>query len=335
MSGYVTGETADLFDPVTGRYYGLLDRRGLEIPIPVITATGTEANALKGSGSGLPLATSPRTTYAQLPVASFGDSIANIATGTANFDIRQASGGGVYSQSDARMGLALIALSNGAIRTVANCGVDGDNTTQMLARDAAGSSATRKAITDAVSTSARTIVFSAGINDGQALAPGASNAVIAAAVATSVDNVKKLCRRVISLGSTPLVPALLGYTYTPGSGLGTATAALVPTVQEFIRQWNAAMKAAFTAAGTAMGYFEDSFVTSIVDANGAWLPGLDQGDGLHPSINGCNIIYAPIAFFGWKGALQLRRSATPRVLQTWCRTQTFRHRPPGLRRSEH
>lgn len=246
---------------------------------------------------GAALNAKPRHIPAQIPVATFGDSIANISS-YANFDLRQISGGAFSSNPD-RMGVALMRLSNGALRVSANCGVSGDTTTQMLARDAAGASATRKALTDAMTIGCRHIVISAGINDLQnpALPGGSSASTIASTVSASVSRMTQVLRRAVSMGMIPHLPALLGYRYdaTNGTSGGTNTLANVQTTQAAIALWNSQMSAVVQAAGGALGYWYDSFRPLIVDSSGAWFTGMDQGDGLHPSENATNIIYAEVA----------------------------------------
>lgn len=259
--------------------------------LDVLSSTG--ATAVVGAA----LNAKTRFIPAQIPVATFGDSIANIST-YANFDLRQISGGG-YGSSPDRMGVALSRLSNGALRVSGNCGVSGDTTTQMLARDAAGATATRKALTDAMTIGCRHLVISAGINDLQnpTLPGGSSAATIASTVAASVGRMTQILRRAVAMGMIPHLPALLGYRYdaTNGTSGGTNTLANVTTTQAAIALWNSQMSAVVQAAGGALGYWYDSFRTSIVDSTGAWLTGMDQGDGLHPSENSTYLIYAEVA----------------------------------------
>lgn len=233
----------------------------------------------------------------QIPIATFGDSIANIST-YSNFDLRQISGGAFSSNPD-RMGVALMRLSNGALRVSANCGISGETTANMLARDTAGASATRKALTDAMAIGCRHVVISGGINDLQnpALPGGSSGATIASTVSASVTRMTQILRRAISMGMIPHLPALLGYRYdaTNGTSGGTDTLANVQTTQAAIALWNAQMAAVVQGAGGALGYWYDGFRSSIVDSSGSWLAGMDQGDGLHPSENSTYLIYAEVA----------------------------------------
>lgn len=238
----------------------------------------------------------PRANQAPIPTGTFGDSFGNISV-FANHDLRQISGGAYGSNAD-RMGVTLQNVSGGALRIMFNGGVSGEKPSEMLARDAAGATATRKALTDAMTLGVRHLVFSAGINDLQspALAAGASNATIVAAVATSVANVAALCRRAVSFGMTPHVVALGGYRYeTVNMGsLPTNNAAAVATTQEAVRQWNALAKSTIQAAAGAAGYWYD-FPAGVIDSSGAWLAGMDQGDGLHPSENSQYLIYTQVA----------------------------------------
>ena len=235
-------------------------------------------------------------TYSMINAGSFGDSIANCALYSSGHDLAQVSGTSLSATTD-RMATVLQVLSGGAVRVRFNGGVSGDNTAQMLARDAAGSSSTRRALTDASSLLCRHLIFSAGINDLQnpTLPAGASAATITAAVTASVANLVKLCQRAVAMGMIPHVPALLGYSYVPTSGLATNTLANVTTTQIAIQQWNALARATITAANGALGYFYDSFLPFVVDSTGAWLTGMHQGDGLHPCENSTFLIYAPVA----------------------------------------
>lgn len=242
----------------------------------------------------------PRASQQPIPVGTFGDSIANISS-YANHDLRQISGGAFSSNPD-RMGVTLQAASAGALRVMFNGGVSGETTGNvvngMLYRDGVGATSTRKALTDAMTLGVRHLVFSAGINDLQhsALPAGSSSATIDSTVAASVANLVALCRRAVSFGMTPHVVALMGYRYeTVNMGsLPTNNAAAVATTQEAIRRWNALAKATIQAAGGTLGYWYD-IPAGIVDSSGAWLAGMDQGDGLHPSENCQYLVYQQVA----------------------------------------
>ena len=246
----------------------------------------------------------------QIPVGTFGDSIALVST-YGNQDLRRISAGAANSSPE-RMGVAMIGASGGMIRMVFNGGISGQNTTEMLGRDALGGSSTRRALADAAASGVRFIVFSAGVNDFQntALPAGSSEAVIASTVAATVTRVKALLRRAVSLGMYPIFPALLGYRLemVNNGSLPTNNAAAVATTQAAIKLFNAAIKTEIEAADGALGDYIDSFLPSIVDSNGAWLPGMDQGDGLHPGMAGANAIYGPVAELIQTRAGQLGKS---------------------------
>ena len=301
MAGISGPDTDFTLDPATGVPTGVRQRDGKEYRFGLLTpaqvaAGATQAVGMKGDGTLVGPDGSPVSGVAsyrgQIPVGTFGDSIANI-TSYAQQDLRRVNG--APGLAGERMAPHLVSASNGAIRIVFNGGVSGDSTALMLARDAAGATATRKAITDAVTSGVRYLVNSIGINDGQALASSATGAQITAAVAASVTNAKAILRRQVAMGIIPITPALLGYRYEPTSALGTNDAAKVAVVQQFVREWNTAMSAAVTAAGVSLGYWVDDFLSRVVDSAGAWRAGRDQGDGLHPGYAACEIIYGSVA----------------------------------------
>lgn len=220
----------------------------------------------------------------QIKYASYGDSIANVSS-LANFDLRQITG--VLNISAERMGAWIGGQSNGLIRLVANCGVSGKTTTQMLAREALGASATRKAIADIVTTGAQFAVNSFGINDIKGLAGGAAQAAIDAVVATLVANSATILKKQRANGIYPITTSLFGYSES------AATASEIATRQAAVKQANAALSALITSVGGELGSYVDVWEL-VADSTGAWKAGLDQGDGLHPGANGCAIIYAKV-----------------------------------------
>ena len=227
-------------------------------------------------------------------IGTFGDSIANISA-YPNHDLRQISG--TLGSVGDRMGVILQSASNGSLRVGFNGGVSGETLAQMLLRDSAATSATRKAIRDAMNLGVRHLVCSMGINNLQSpgLAAGASTTTIDAAVATAVATMQSLLRRMVVCGITPHTVALMGYRYeTVNMGpMVTNNAAAVATTQDAIRRFNAAAKTAIQAANGMLGYWYD-LPAGVVDANGAWLAGMDQGDGLHPSENCMELVYTQV-----------------------------------------
>jgi lysophospholipase L1-like esterase len=222
-------------------------------------------------------------TNGQIKWGSYGDSIANVSS-YANYDIRQISGT-TYGASSDRMGSWVGALSNGLFRQTANCGVSGETTTQMLARESAGVSATRKAISDSASTGVQFLVNSFGINDIQALAGGASQSAIDVIVNTAITNSIAILKKQKSYGIWSITPSLLGY------NLGAGTASEIATRQAAVKQFNAALSAAISSVSGELGSFIDVY-SLVTTSSGAWISGYDQGDGLHPGANGCKVIYS-------------------------------------------
>lgn len=94
--------------------------------------------------------------------ATIGDSIANVSGTTAlhNWRAQSVSGNALNPERDAAW---LQFVSGGALRLVANCGVSGDNTTQLLARDNATVATNRRAIIDAANLGAQDANGSAGV----------------------------------------------------------------------------------------------------------------------------------------------------------------------------
>lgn len=221
----------------------------------------------------------------QIKWGSYGDSIANVSS-YANFDLRQITGGSAGFSLE-RMGAWIGPLSNGLFRLAANCGVSGETTTQMIARESAGASATRKAVIDAATTGVQYIVNSFGINDIQTLASGAAQATIDGVVNTAVANAVIILKKQKSKGIWPITTSLFGYNYT------SADAGQIATRQAASRQFNVALGALITAASGELGSWVDVY-SLVTDSAGAWIAGLDQGDGLHPGANGCRVIYTPV-----------------------------------------
>jgi len=256
--------------------------------------TGSTANAVQAlvSAYGNPLGPT-RAAYSQIRVGSFGDSIANINS-LSGHNLHTVSG--VAGMTGDRFGVSLTEYSQGAIRMVFNGGIGGQSTATMLARDGTGSSSTRAAITDAITSGVQYLVFSAGINDFQhpTLPAGSSSATIDAAVAATVGRITQLLRRAAAFGMVPIMLPLLGYTYNAASSSANNTEANIPTTQEAVRRFNVAMKSAVQAGGGRLGYWVDSFYSDVVDSTGNWLSGMSR-DGLHPAYNGCRRIYYAVA----------------------------------------
>lgn len=221
----------------------------------------------------------------QIKWGSYGDSIANVSS-FANFDLRQASVSvGVAGE---RMGSWVGALTNGLFRLSANCGVSGETTAQMLSRESAGASATRKSIVDAASTGVQYLVNSFGINDIQTLSAGASSSTIDSVVAAAIANAVTILKKQKANGIWPVTHSLLGYSYT------SASAGEISARREGVQRFNEILGGIILAADGALGSWVDVY-SMVTDGLGGWRTGYDQGDGLHPSANGCSVIYRAVA----------------------------------------
>lgn len=232
-----------------------------------------------------------------IKVASGGDSIANI-TVYANADLTKATpamSGTLLTPN--KLGTALPLISFGACRVMANCGVSGDTTTGFLARDAAGISASRKAITDAANLGAQVMIVSIGIND---IGANVNSSTTAGAITTFLTgtlypNLAALFARIRSLGMWPVYQSLGGYSY--GSyviGIGgsladvNARCAVLKTANAYIRD----------VLLPGVGSYADTFSVVADPATGYYLSGM-SADGIHPTIVGARleaaVLWAAIA----------------------------------------
>lgn len=227
----------------------------------------------------------PNPISGQVNWASFGDSFSNMC-GLAAQDIRQATAS--LSFTAERMAPWINGFTNGVARPVANCGVSGDTTTQMLARDSAGASSNRRAITDAAALGARFIVNHMGVNDLQALQEGASDTTINNTVQATIDNCRTILKRQLAFGMYPITVSLMGYNYN------IVTSGQITVRKIAIARFNTALKAMINGAGGSLGSYVDAYPL-VADAFGNWLPGMDDGGGLHPGMNACRIVYPLVA----------------------------------------
>jgi lysophospholipase L1-like esterase len=221
---------------------------------------------------------------AQIRWGSYGDSICNISS-LANQDLRTYTTGNI-ALTHIRCGPWLGNKSNGYLRPVFNGGVSGETTTQMVARETAGASATRRAILDAQTVGVEFLIYSAGINDIQGLAAGATQAQIDTVVSTAFTNLTFLFNKARSCGITSIFCSLMPYTFGTAAENVTRTAA--------IRQFNTLFRNYF-AANPEAGYFFNVY-DLLGDQNGNWLGGMTD-DGLHPNHNGCNVYCEALANF--------------------------------------
>jgi len=240
---------------------------------------------LKGlvSSAGITLPLSNLRTATPVKLAFYGDSISNISS-YPNFDVSKVASGTIGFTGE-RGAPHVNAVSNGLIQVTANCGVSGETTTQMVTREGAGSSATRKNIADAASTGAVYIVNSFGVND---IISGINSATSAAQIATVINtaltNVQYLLKRQRLAGMWSITLSLLGYSPT-----STVSAGDILARQLAIKTYNTKLSGVINGANGNLGSYVD-VNSKVADSAGAWLSGMTQGDGVHPSYNGFRTI---------------------------------------------
>lgn len=224
----------------------------------------------------------------RIPVASIGDSIANYSGFSSNFNNRVCATG--YSGEQAKPAAWYGVKSQGWLRTVANCGVSGENSTQLLARDAVNPpTATRKAIKDAADCGAVIAVVSILINDIQQNVSAATSqaSIDAFLTGTAYPQLQTVLRRIWQNGMIPVFRSLSGYDY--GSfqiGLG-ATSADCAARRAVAIQANSYIKDTLIPGLIAEGMlaiYADVW-SVLCNADGTYKTGMTF-DGLHPSNRG-------------------------------------------------
>ena len=153
---------------------------------------------------------------------------------------------------------------------VGNGGISGQTSTQMLARDSAGASITRRSVTDIVNLAPDVVIFRGGsINDVMALTAGASTqADIDAIYSRHVQ----LLDRLLTGGAYVLDEGIYGY--SPASG----TQADIDYRKSAIVQLNT--RYASYAAQTERVRFISS-VGLIANADGSYMTGMCESTGVH------------------------------------------------------
>ena len=217
--------------------------------------------------------------------ATIGDSIANVSGTTAlhNWRAQAVSAAGLSPERDAAW---VQFVSGGALRLVANCGVSGDNTTQLLARDAAAAATNRRAIIDAANLGAQIGLISIGINDLQ-------QNIFSTTTTTARDNylsgtlypaLLRILRRVSAMGIRPVYLSLGGYdfgtfaaanagTFPNGAADVTARRAVIAIVNAYVRD---------VLIPQVPGAIFANVNANTVNADGSWMTDMSI-DGLHPS----------------------------------------------------
>lgn len=212
-------------------------------------------------------------------VGTFGDSTANFGTPQSP-DTQDAT---IYTASFPASGATTLgkALNKWALDVlypqafvVVNGGISGESTTSMLARDAAASSTTRKAITDVLAAKPDVVLFRGGsINDVQALSAPISQA--------SLDTIYNqhviLAERLMSGGALVIDEGIFGY--SPGSG----TQADIDARRAALLSLNTRFEA-YAATQPGKIVFLDT-LNMLHDSTGAFLSNTTV-DGIHLSVWG-------------------------------------------------
>jgi lysophospholipase L1-like esterase len=157
---------------------------------------------------------------------------------------------------------------------VACCGVAGDQTPALLARDTVAAAVNRFAITDAIDTAPDVAVLTIGINNFV----GVTSGTYAAQAATTYGNVCTAIQRLLT--GIPFVIDEGDYGYADGTA-GAATDAA--STRAALVACNS-MRKAYAAQFPGRVYFVD-WTGILCDASGNWLPGM-SADGLHLSVAG-------------------------------------------------
>lgn len=221
----------------------------------------------------------------QIPFGAYGDSIANFGAQPSPWDMQVVSA--ATSISDQKPGLWLRDLTRGRYRLVYNGGVSGDTTQMMIDRQSSTAGTNRKSLSDAAAAGVRLLWWSAGVNDFNAVTDTTTSAQIDAQVDSTVSNLQTLFAMSAALGIVNVWSDINGYAYN------AVSAAHWPNRVECIRRLNAAVSTLLTNNPSLGFYVATRGLTT--DATGAWLTGLDAGDGLHPGPNGSRVMIAPVA----------------------------------------
>ena len=221
--------------------------------------------------------------------ATFGDSTANLGS---TVDLRvldvvfPGSGATIVSTGTNKLG-AVHEFSQ--LQAIYNAGISGENTTQMLARDAAAASATRRAVQDVLAVRPDVVLLrGASINDLQ----GVNNANWSATADAAAVRHLQLVSRFVTAGVPVIDSGCFGY----GDG-ALATSATPDAVRSALLRLNTLIKAGLSQFDGMAVYVDPAGV--LLDASGRFLPGV-TADGLHLSDAGGRL-HGPLE------ALALRR----------------------------
>ena len=244
------------------------------IPLTVTSDGGVAPKITVGSQRlvSLCLRTTP------LRVATFGDSTANVGLGNTDnaiFDAPfPASGPTIVSYELSKWS---VYQRYPQAKMVANGGISGETTTQMLARDSAAYSATRKAITDVLALAPDVVILRCGsINSLTPITPANYDATIATTYAEHC----RIVQRFLSAGVAVVDEGLFGYSGAVATYPDLVRSALV-TLRGMYRDYIASLDkphAVYLDAG-------------LCDATGNYISGASN-DGVHLNMYGSQVLAA-------------------------------------------
>lgn len=196
-------------------------------------------------------------------------------------------------------------------RLVALGGIGGQNTSQMIAREAAAPSDIRRAISDVMAKSPQLVLLRGGsINDISGFTPATPQATIDGVFNRHVQILQTL----VTAGARVLDGGFYGFAANPSTGLPN------PVNTAFVQATIVALNARIRAAVAELGpdkarWLELSGVTH--DGTGAYKPGV-SGDGTHLSIYGATLQAAEEskALTAWFGPSSAQLYRGPNLLNT-------------------
>lgn len=144
---------------------------------------------------------------------------------------------------------------------VANGGVSGKTTTDLLARDAAAAGVTRQAITDVLALNPDVVLIQGGcsINDFSAVT---TSGAVTTAVATALTNITEALARIMASGVPVILTGIYGY-----SGDGVMYSGTGSLIRSALVQHNANLKALAAANPSMIRYADPVGVVSDADGN--------------------------------------------------------------------
>lgn len=241
------------------------------------TLAGVAAAARKFFSDGLDEAGVPRLRTTPVRVATLGDSQANtnspVYVSNATTDAKITD---VTTARSAVWNSGTITLRQHGRKwavswfypqayLVANGGISGETTTQLLARDAATAGVTRQAITDVLALNPDVVIIQGGcsIND---FANVTTSGQVTTAVATALANITEALTRLLSSGVPVILTGIFGY-----SGDGVMYAGTGSLIRSALLQHNANLRT-LAAANPAIVKYVDP-VGAVSDADGNLIVG--------------------------------------------------------------